>query len=538
VSLTSVPKDTAKTLLQRQVEKIPDLRAKGHRNPEFEPWRQQTLRIIKRIFGGSSDQAKQFDSIGFGLIAFTNRTPESAWEEAFQRGLAKSEGTLKSFAEELDLFEPVKTVTTKTKGSPPGDERAIVWDLFICHASEDKNEIAGPLAKALTVKGLSVWYDEFTLTLGDSLSRKIDEGLANSRFGVVILSPSFFKKEWPRRELDGLTAKEVSSGKTILPVWHNVDRDFLIKYSPVLADKLAVSTKEGLDKVVDEVLKVVNVAKAVRQPPSAGRVPSDDLDIRIVRLYITMKKDANLARFFADWENLKSALLYAGFPVAAAEDIKTGFDYLGWDIREDRFLVVARLMNDLYRQGTLAHFLTQMLRTGLRPKFQDEFLQHLHSLELDWDRTTNQIQARRRPHEMKKEIILAEAKPYEAYKQIENIIGSCRIELAIIDPWVGEDIFPLYLESVPASASIRILTQNMTGKFEAVAKRFSQERNRFEVRVAQVHDRYLIVDGRAWIIGQSLKDAGKRPLAITELSDADQARTLFEKLWNSSKKAV
>jgi len=79
-----------------------------------------------------------------------------------------------------------------------------------------------------------------------------------------------------------------------------------------------------------------------------------------------------------------------------------------------------------------------------------------------------------------------------------------------------------YLESVPVSASIRIITQNMTGKFEAVAKRFGQERNRFEVRVCQVHDRYLIVDDRAWIIGQSLKDAGKKPLAIMELTDTDQ----------------
>jgi len=95
-----------------------------------------------------------------------------------------------------------------------------------------------------------------------------------------------------------------------------------------------------------------------------------------------------------------------------------------------------------------------------------------------------------------------------------------------------------YLESVPVSASIRIITQNMTGKFEAVAKRFGQERNRFEVRVCQVHDRYLIVDDRAWIIGQSLKDAGKKPLAIMELTDTDQARALFEKLWNLGTKVV
>ena len=131
------------------------------------------------------------------------------------------------------------------------------WDLFICHASEDKQGVARPLAEALVSKRLKVWYDEFTLTLGDSLGRKINEGLAKSRFGVVILSPSFFRKEWPQRELDGLTAKEDSYGKTILPIWHNVDRDYVLRYSPVLAGRYAVSTELGLNKVVDEILKAV-----------------------------------------------------------------------------------------------------------------------------------------------------------------------------------------------------------------------------------------------------------------------------------------
>jgi hypothetical protein len=91
-------------------------------------------------------------------------------------------------------------------------------DLFICHASEDKESVARPLAEALAQAGLKVWYDEFILTLGDSLRRKIDQGLDQSRYGVVILSPNFLAKQWPQRELDGLTTKEISTGKTILPI--------------------------------------------------------------------------------------------------------------------------------------------------------------------------------------------------------------------------------------------------------------------------------------------------------------------------------
>ncbi len=134
-----------------------------------------------------------------------------------------------------------------------------MWDVFISHAWEDKEDIARPLAEALREEGLRVWYDEFTLTLGDSLRRSIDRGLAESKYGVVILSPHFFAKEWPKRELDGLVAREVSSGKTILPVWHNVTWEDVRRFSPTLADKLAVSTAKGLDAVVEEILRALHV---------------------------------------------------------------------------------------------------------------------------------------------------------------------------------------------------------------------------------------------------------------------------------------
>lgn len=77
----------------------------------------------------------------------------------------------------------------------------MTWDVFISHAWEDKEEVAHPLAEALKAKGLSVWYDKFTLKIGDSLRQSIDNGLSKSRYGVVILSKSFFAKKWPKNEL-------------------------------------------------------------------------------------------------------------------------------------------------------------------------------------------------------------------------------------------------------------------------------------------------------------------------------------------------
>ena len=139
---------------------------------------------------------------------------------------------------------------------PPLNERR-EHDVFICHASEDKDGVARPLAKALRDAGLSVWYDEFTLQMGDSLRRSIDSGLDGSRYGVVILSPSFFKKEWPQKELGGLDAREVDGVKVILPVWHELTREEVVRHAPMLADRLAANTDSGLEQVVRAVLDVV-----------------------------------------------------------------------------------------------------------------------------------------------------------------------------------------------------------------------------------------------------------------------------------------
>jgi hypothetical protein len=131
------------------------------------------------------------------------------------------------------------------------------WDVFISHASEDKETIAIPLAEALHRAGLKVWLDQIEITIGDSLREKIDEGLAKSRFGIVILSPEFLRKGWTRRELNGLMAIEEDRGKVILPVWHQIDKATLTQYSPILADRTAANTAQGITAVASQILQVV-----------------------------------------------------------------------------------------------------------------------------------------------------------------------------------------------------------------------------------------------------------------------------------------
>lgn len=133
------------------------------------------------------------------------------------------------------------------------------YDVFISHASEDKDDVVRPLALALQSEGLKVWYDEFELKIGDSLRRKIDKGLANSRFGIVVLSKDFIRKGWTNYELDGIITKAISGEQIVLPIWHNITKQEVIDYSPSLADKLARNTSTyTIDEIAYEIASVIN----------------------------------------------------------------------------------------------------------------------------------------------------------------------------------------------------------------------------------------------------------------------------------------
>lgn len=132
------------------------------------------------------------------------------------------------------------------------------YDVFISHASEDKDNVVRPLALALRNKGISVWYDEFELKIGDSLRRKIDQGLSKSKFGIVVISRNFIKKGWTNYELDGLMTKAVSRQQILLPIWHDITKQEVIDYSPSLADKVARNTsQETVEEIAGEIAELI-----------------------------------------------------------------------------------------------------------------------------------------------------------------------------------------------------------------------------------------------------------------------------------------
>lgn len=158
---------------------------------------------------------------------------------------------------------PLSSVPTLVRGhregspvKPAEDQRE--FDVFISHASEDKDEIVRPLAVALQAGGLKVWYDEFELRIGDSLRQKIDRGVAQSRFGVIVLSQSFFTKGWTNYELDGLVTRSVTGEQILLPIWHKLSKQEVIRYSPSLADRVARNTStHTVEEIASEIIEVI-----------------------------------------------------------------------------------------------------------------------------------------------------------------------------------------------------------------------------------------------------------------------------------------
>lgn len=141
---------------------------------------------------------------------------------------------------------------------PPTESSEETHDVFISHASEDKDDFVRPLANALINEGLNVWFDEMTLRIGDSLRQKIDKGLANSRVGLVVLSPSFIDKGWTNYELDGIVTRTVSGEQVLLPIWHNITKQQVVNFSPSLADKVARSTAtHTIEEIANEIAELI-----------------------------------------------------------------------------------------------------------------------------------------------------------------------------------------------------------------------------------------------------------------------------------------
>lgn len=137
------------------------------------------------------------------------------------------------------------------------------YDVFVSHASEDKEGFVDEFIHILQDKyGISVWYDSINIGWGESLRAKIDEGLKRSKFGIVVLSKYYIDKGWTQYELDGLFQREMTGGKIILPIWHKITKDEVMKFSPTLAGRKALNTAMfTTDEIAQELKKILDGSK-------------------------------------------------------------------------------------------------------------------------------------------------------------------------------------------------------------------------------------------------------------------------------------
>lgn len=118
------------------------------------------------------------------------------------------------------------------------------YDVFVSHAWEDKADFVDRFVEELRTLGIKVWYDTSEIKWGDSMRKRIDDGLRKSQFGVAVLSPNYIKegKYWTKAELDGLFQLDSIGGKVLLPIWHHLTKEEVMEYSPIIASKLAMNT--------------------------------------------------------------------------------------------------------------------------------------------------------------------------------------------------------------------------------------------------------------------------------------------------------
>lgn len=136
------------------------------------------------------------------------------------------------------------------------------YDVFISHASEDKESFVNEFAGVLKNLGLNIWYDDNSIKWGDSIRTSIDLGLKKCKFGVVILSRHYLSKHWTNYELEGLFQRESTDGKLILPIWHNITKKEIQDFSPVLAGKMAMNTAIMTPvEIGQQLLELVNSTK-------------------------------------------------------------------------------------------------------------------------------------------------------------------------------------------------------------------------------------------------------------------------------------
>ncbi|WP_240619583.1 toll/interleukin-1 receptor domain-containing protein [Blastococcus sp. TF02-8] len=135
--------------------------------------------------------------------------------------------------------------------------RAESYDLFLCHAWDDRRGTATELHNLLEAENVSVWFSEKDIILGQPFMREIDKGLAKAPIGLVLITPAFLK----RVQSGGVSEKELSellSRDLLIPVAHGVTYDEVRSVSPLLGSRNGLSTDEdSMETIATKIAELI-----------------------------------------------------------------------------------------------------------------------------------------------------------------------------------------------------------------------------------------------------------------------------------------
>lgn len=226
------------------------------------PERIDTLSIIGNIIENLADHQKESEGvesiggyendlqIGIHKSLFSNRIYFYTESELTDEEVTR----LDNFCKQRNIFVTIRSqnyIKTRMKNEKPL--------AFISHDSRNKAAIAKPLANGLSSRLCLVWYDEFSLKVGQSLRESIEEGIKEAKKCILVLTPEFLQNPgWTKKEFNSIFTREmIFNERVVIPIWHNVSKKDIYDYSPSLADTVALIWPDSSDLSENEYKKEV-----------------------------------------------------------------------------------------------------------------------------------------------------------------------------------------------------------------------------------------------------------------------------------------
>ena len=211
-------------------------------------------RYKSRGYGGYSSYSTSYSSYG-GSYGSSNSIGGGGSSRSSKRPRWSGSGSTVSYtSSQIQSLTPIREAI-EVKAAAQPDLR----DAFLCHAWDDRKASAKELHDLLEAKGVKVWFSEKDLGLGVPMMRAIDKGLANSRVGLVLVTPAMLER-LPKESVADKELSALLAGNQLVPIVHNTTYEALRNVSPLLASRSGLDTSEdSMEVIATKIAELVSI---------------------------------------------------------------------------------------------------------------------------------------------------------------------------------------------------------------------------------------------------------------------------------------